>query len=150
MLARDQWADKILNTRIRIGEGITGWAAEHREAVLTNRAHLDPARQDGPGDARGRARGDDLDPAVARGAIKGALNVYRLGESAAFDDDEFELAKRFGDAARSRSTTPRSRAPRSIRRRPTRSPASTTTATSTSGCARSSAARAGRTNRSRC
>src|SRR5437763_13856121 len=38
-------------------------------------------------------------PLIARGAIKGALNVYRLGESAEFDDEEFELARRFGDAA---------------------------------------------------
>ena len=36
---------------------------------------------------------------IARGSIKGALNIYRLGEEASFDDDEFELAKRFGDAA---------------------------------------------------
>ena len=38
-------------------------------------------------------------PLIARDSIKGALNIYRLGEDASFDDDEFELAKRFGDAA---------------------------------------------------
>ena len=38
-------------------------------------------------------------PLIARDSIKGALNIYRLGEDAMFDDDEFELAKRFGDAA---------------------------------------------------
>src|SRR5919197_522498 len=38
-------------------------------------------------------------PVLARDSIKGALNIYRLGEDAIFDDDEFELAKRFGDAA---------------------------------------------------
>src|SRR6266498_4792651 len=38
-------------------------------------------------------------PLIARDSIKGALNIYRLGDDASFDDDEFELAKRFGDAA---------------------------------------------------
>ena len=38
-------------------------------------------------------------PLVARGAVKGALNVYRLGTGARFTSEEFELAKRFGDAA---------------------------------------------------
>src|SRR5919204_563638 len=38
-------------------------------------------------------------PLIARASIKGALNVYRLGESASFDDDEFELLTRFADAA---------------------------------------------------
>jgi diguanylate cyclase (GGDEF)-like protein len=99
MLARDQWAEKILNTRIRIGEGITGWAAEHREAVLTNRAHLDPRVKTVPGTPEDEPEAMISIPLIARGAIKGALNVYRLGESAAFDDEEFELAKRFGDAA---------------------------------------------------
>jgi diguanylate cyclase (GGDEF)-like protein len=38
-------------------------------------------------------------PLIARGAVKGVLSIYRLGEEARFDEEEFELAKRFGDAA---------------------------------------------------
>ena len=38
-------------------------------------------------------------PLIARDAVKGALNIYRLGEHAEFSDEEFELARRFGDAA---------------------------------------------------
>src|SRR5205823_1287618 len=38
-------------------------------------------------------------PLIARDQLKGALNVYRVGDDAAFTDDEFELVKRFGDAA---------------------------------------------------
>ena len=30
--------------------------------------------------------------------MKGALNIYRLGETASFTEEEFELAQRFGDA----------------------------------------------------
>ncbi len=38
-------------------------------------------------------------PLIARGALKGALNIYRIGEHARFAEHEFELAKWFGDAA---------------------------------------------------
>src|SRR5205814_8364456 len=38
-------------------------------------------------------------PLIARDSVKGVLSIYRLGEHAHFDDEEFELAKRFGDAA---------------------------------------------------
>jgi diguanylate cyclase (GGDEF)-like protein len=38
-------------------------------------------------------------PLIARGYLKGTLNIYRLGEDALFDESEFELAQRFGDAA---------------------------------------------------
>ena len=99
VLARDEWEEKILETRIRIGEGITGWAAQHREAVLSNQAHLDPRVMTVPGTPADEPEAIVSIPLIARGAIKGALNVYRLGESASFTPHEFELAKRFGDAA---------------------------------------------------
>lgn len=96
-LARDPLAEQILNSKARIGEGITGWAVEHREAVLANQAHLDPRVSFIPG--------TPMDPEalicvplIARGSIKGALNLYRVGD-ARFTHDEFELAKRFSDAA---------------------------------------------------
>jgi diguanylate cyclase (GGDEF)-like protein len=99
VLARDQWAENILNTPITIGEGITGWAAEHREPVLTNQAHLDPRVMFVPGTPADEPEALITIPLIARASIKGALNVYRLGEGASFTEDEFELAKRFGDAA---------------------------------------------------
>jgi diguanylate cyclase (GGDEF)-like protein len=98
VLVRDVYADEIMSTTISFSEGITGWAARHREAVLTNQAHLDPRVRTVPG--------TPLDPEalicvplIARGRIKGALNIYREGEGVAFSETEFEVAKRFGDAA---------------------------------------------------
>jgi diguanylate cyclase (GGDEF)-like protein len=100
VLARDQWADKIMDDTVRIGEGITGWAAQHREAVLVNQAHLDPRMKPVPGTPPDEPEALMCIPLIARGAIKGTLNLYRLGESASFSEvDEFEVAKRFGDAA---------------------------------------------------
>src|SRR5688500_13154085 len=97
-LVRSEWASEILSERFPFGEGITGWAVEHREPVLSNQAHLDPRVQFVPGtpvDPEALI----VVPLVARGLLKGTLNVYRIGEDACFSEQEFELAQRFGDAA---------------------------------------------------
>ena len=80
------------------GEGITGWAAQRREPVRTNRAHLDPRVKVVPGTPPDEPEALITVPLVARGSLKGALNIYRLGERRRYDG-EFELARRFGDAA---------------------------------------------------
>src|SRR5438067_5937532 len=99
VLARDKWADKILADRCPFGVGLTGWGVEHREPVRVNQAHLDPRVATVRGTPADEPEALITVPLIARGSIKGALNIYRLGEDAIFDDDEFELAKRFGDAA---------------------------------------------------
>ena len=98
VLARSKWAEEIMSETFSFGEGITGWAVEHREAVLANQAHLDPRVRFVPG--------TPVDPEaliavplIARGHLKGTLNIYRIGEDAAFSDEEFLLVSRFGDAA---------------------------------------------------
>ncbi len=97
--ARDKWADKILADRCPFGVGLTGWGVEHREPVLVNQAHLDPRTATVVGTPADEPEALITIPLIARDSIKGALNIYRLGEDASFDEDEFELAKRFGDAA---------------------------------------------------
>ena len=49
VLARGEWADEVMSESFSFGEGITGWAVEHREAVLANQAHLDPRVRFVPG-----------------------------------------------------------------------------------------------------
>ena len=97
--ARDKWADKILADSCPFGVGLTGWGVEHRESVLVNKAHLDPRTATVAGTPEDEPEALITIPLIARDSIKGALNIYRLGDDAAFDEDEFELAKRFGDAA---------------------------------------------------
>jgi diguanylate cyclase (GGDEF)-like protein len=99
LMARDTWADEIMNDRPIIGQGITGWAVEHREPQLVNQAHLDPRVKVVPGTPPDEPEALITIPLVARDAIKGALNIYRLGGDARFTEEDFELAKRFGDAA---------------------------------------------------
>jgi diguanylate cyclase (GGDEF)-like protein len=99
LLASSQaYADEIMQDRPRLGEGITGWAVENRQPVWTNRAHLDPRVINVPGTPVEPEALISV-PLIARGALKGALNIYRIGEDAAFYEHEFELAKWFGDAA---------------------------------------------------
>src|ERR671928_1042074 len=99
VLARDKWADKILASHCNFGQGLTGWGVEHREPVRVNQAHLDPRVMTVAGTPADEPEALITIPLIARDSIKGALNIYRLGEEASFDDDEFELAKRFADAA---------------------------------------------------
>jgi diguanylate cyclase (GGDEF)-like protein len=98
VLARSKWEKEVMSETFSFSEGITGWAVEHREAVLANQAHLDPRVRFVPG--------TPVDPEaliavplIARGRLRGTLNIYRVGEDAKFTDEEFVLAGRFGDAA---------------------------------------------------
>jgi diguanylate cyclase (GGDEF)-like protein len=98
VLVRSKWETEVMAATLTFGQGITGWAVDHREPVLSNRAHLDPRVRIIPGTP------DDPEaliavPLIARGRLKGTLNIYRVGEEAAFTDEEFHLATRFGDAA---------------------------------------------------
>jgi diguanylate cyclase (GGDEF)-like protein len=97
-LVRSEYSEEIMSERFPFGEGITGWAVEHREPVLSNQAHLDPRVRFVPGTPV-EPEALIVVPLLARGALKGTLNVYRIGEDASFSEDEFELARRVGDAA---------------------------------------------------
>jgi diguanylate cyclase (GGDEF)-like protein len=98
VLARSKWESEVMSETFGFGEGITGWAVEHREPVLSNQAHLDPRVRFVPGTPP-EPEALIAVPLIARGRLKGTLNIYRVGEDAAFTDEEFHLATRFGDAA---------------------------------------------------
>jgi diguanylate cyclase (GGDEF)-like protein len=99
VLARDRWATQILDSSIGYGVGLTGLAAERREPLLVQAVHLDPRAELVPGTPEDEPEALISVPLVARGRLKGALNVYRLGETASFTHEEFEIAERFADAA---------------------------------------------------
>jgi diguanylate cyclase (GGDEF)-like protein len=99
VLARSpEYEEEIMNDRPRYDEGLTGWAVSNRTPVWTNRADLDPRTAVIPGTPN-EPEALIVVPLIARGALKGALNIYRLGEDASFEQHEFDLAKWFGDAA---------------------------------------------------
>src|SRR6266513_5279725 len=78
--ARDKWADKILADECPFGVGLTGWGVEHRKAARVNQAHLDPRVATVPGTPENEPEAMVTIPLVARDSVKGALNIYRLGE----------------------------------------------------------------------
>ena len=98
VFALGSWTDEVMASSIPYGQGITGWAVAHRSPVLANEAHLDPRVEFVPGTPPDPEALISV-PLIARGSLKGALNIYRIGEDASFDHDEFELARWFGDAA---------------------------------------------------
>jgi diguanylate cyclase (GGDEF)-like protein len=98
MLARSRYEEEVMRSRPRFGEGLTGWAVVHRRPVWTNRAHEDPRSAVIAGTPV-EPEAMIVVPLIARGTLKGALNIYRIGEEAAFLEHEFELARWFADAA---------------------------------------------------
>src|SRR3954447_9219221 len=98
VFARGHYADEVIaDEPFLFGEGITGWSVANREPVLANRADLDPRVrfvEGTPPDPESLI----AVPLIARGSIKGALNIYRVGLRE-FSQEEFRLAVRFGDAA---------------------------------------------------
>ena len=51
VIARDRFAELILDYDAPLGIGLTGWAVDQREPVLANDAHIDPALDPDPGHA---------------------------------------------------------------------------------------------------
>jgi diguanylate cyclase (GGDEF)-like protein len=71
---------------------------ERGEPVHANDAHADPRTAIVPGTPM-EPEALICVPLIARGTIMGALNVYRLGQDAAFTESEFDMVRRFADAA---------------------------------------------------
>ena len=88
----------FLDTDVPFGQGITGYAAEHQEAQFVNDADRDDRALQIPGTDDDEESMLSL-PMVAGGALKGVLNLYRLGRGNDFSVEEFELAKRFAELA---------------------------------------------------
>ena len=80
------------------GQGISGQVAVRREAVLANDAHLDSRAQQIEGTPNEEECLISV-PMIARGELKGVLNLYRTGPGNAFEHDELLLAERFGELA---------------------------------------------------
>ncbi|MDQ3767678.1 MAG: GAF domain-containing protein [Actinomycetota bacterium] len=98
--ARDPHIEHILKEAgIPFGEGITGWAVEHGEAALVNDSAHDSRAIPIPGTPEDAHEAFITVPLITRNSVKGALNIYRIGAGNVFSLEEFELAKRFGDAA---------------------------------------------------
>jgi diguanylate cyclase (GGDEF)-like protein len=99
VIARDRFADLILAHEVPLGSGISGWVVDHGEAVLANRAHLDPRSVQVPGTPF-EPEAMVVVPLLVSGVTIGTLNIGRMGDAeAAFSANEFELTQLFAGQA---------------------------------------------------
>jgi len=83
---------------LRLGEGLTGWAAEHGEPVAVVEAQADPRFKFLPETRESNLRSLLAVPLVNRQHVIGAMNV-QTAEYHTFSDDEIELLSLIGDLA---------------------------------------------------
>ena len=99
LIARDRFADLILDYDAPLNVGLTGWAIDHREAVLANDAHLDTRSIQIPGTPF-EPESMVIVPLMAEGEVLGTLNIGRMGgPEAHYGQNEFELTKLFAAQA---------------------------------------------------
>src|SRR4051794_12019508 len=93
VLARDAYAEQVLASRPRIGQGITGNVIERGEAELINDANSDPRVVHVPGTPTDENESMIVAPIRGHDAAVGSLNLYRTDRL--FDEDDLELARLF-------------------------------------------------------
>ncbi|HET7686526.1 MAG TPA: GAF domain-containing protein [Candidatus Limnocylindria bacterium] len=99
VLARERFAEEVMNHIVPFGRGLMGWVVEHGEAVLVNDALADPRAIQIPGTTPD-PEALIIVPLVAGGAVIGTLNVGRIGtEEIYFTQTDFELVQLFAGQA---------------------------------------------------
>lgn len=94
IFARGVDAEHFISRSLPDDQGIGGWVARHGQAQLVSDELTDPRVAHFPGNS---LRGGALIVTPLRGAdrVIGVLTLERLGQSATFDEDEFELIQLF-------------------------------------------------------
>ncbi len=99
VVARDRFADVIMDYVAPLGLGVTGWVVDRNEAVLANDAHLDPRSVQIPGTPF-EPESMIVVPLAVAGEVIGTMNIARMGgQESHFDENEFELTKLFAGQA---------------------------------------------------
>ena len=98
VVARDRFADVILDYPAPLETGITGWVVARGEGVLANAAHLDPRSVQIPGTPF-EPEAMIVVPVRVAGTVMGTLNVGRMGDDVTFSQNEFELVQLFAGQA---------------------------------------------------
>jgi diguanylate cyclase (GGDEF)-like protein/excisionase family DNA binding protein len=99
VIARDRFAELILDYDAPLGTGLTGWAVDQREPVLANDAHMDPRSIQIPGTPF-EPESMVIVPLMGEGEVLGTLNIGRMGGvESHYSQNEFELTKLFAAQA---------------------------------------------------
>jgi diguanylate cyclase (GGDEF)-like protein len=98
MFARHPRAEEIYRRNaVAFGEGLTGFGAEHREAVMSNDGERDPRHGHGADQSSGESVISV--PLLAREELKGMLDLSRFGSDNGFVASDLDMAKRFAELA---------------------------------------------------
>jgi len=97
IFARDEWADEVLSFRIKLGEGLTGWAAANNRALLVNDVNVDPRIVQVPGTPE-EPQASIVVPLAIRDKVIGVMCLDRL-HGKTFEEDELDLVKLFANQA---------------------------------------------------
>ncbi|HUQ78214.1 MAG TPA: EAL domain-containing protein [Patescibacteria group bacterium] len=99
VVARDRFAEVILDYAGPLGIGLTGWVVANGEGVLANDALADPRSVQIPGTPP-EPEAMIVVPVRVAGDVVGTLNLARMGgEEAHFSQNEFELVQLFAGQA---------------------------------------------------
>jgi diguanylate cyclase (GGDEF)-like protein len=94
------FAQAIAQTTVRIGDGLTGWAAQRRKPLLVPQAHLDPRAKHLPGTPDdGTPEAILVIPLVVGDELVGVLDAERYGAGNVFSSAELDSARRFASLA---------------------------------------------------
>lgn len=91
-------AEAVGQGRLKLGEGLTGWAAEHGEPAASADAQADPRFKYVPGTDESRFRSLLAVPLATGGKVVGAMNVQTTGTHE-YGEDEIELLSIIADMA---------------------------------------------------
>jgi diguanylate cyclase (GGDEF)-like protein len=97
VMARDQYADQVLQARLALGQGITGAVVMSGQAELINDANHDPRVRHVPGTPQDEEESIIVAPLHSPAGVIGSLNLYRV--RATFEAEELELVKLFANHA---------------------------------------------------
>jgi diguanylate cyclase (GGDEF)-like protein/excisionase family DNA binding protein len=99
VLTRERHAEEVGRYVISFGQGLMGWAVEHKQPILANDALSDPRALQIPGTPED-PEAVVVVPLVAEGQVLGALNVSRVGgPEVYFSESDFELVQLFAAQA---------------------------------------------------
>ena len=88
------YEDSVRDTRLRLGEGMVGWAAQHREAAMIDDVAKDPRPQPVSGVPLS-SKAAIVIPLVVEGRLLGVIRAVKMGVGS-YTQDQFRFAQTLG------------------------------------------------------
>ncbi len=96
--ASGELEDNLIGARLKLGDGIAGWVAEEKKAVLLNRS-CDLAKYPGLVVKNLSSISAMVVPVILRDELVGVLNVSTMFSDADYDEEDFQALRVFAEDA---------------------------------------------------